>query len=80
MVYYPKEDLRQLRKLLKLRGIQEQILRHTGIAKSTTSRIAKRGMGTQVKVEKLRQFVIAFNALQCLSLPDAVHKAPHMNT
>lgn len=68
MVYYPKEELKELRSLLKLRGMQEQILTHTGIAKSTISRIAKRGAGTMEKVDKLRRFVVAFNEWQCFDL------------
>ena len=64
MVYYPKEELKELRSLLKLRGMQEQILTHTGIAKSTISRISKRGIGTKEKVDSLRRFVIEFYKLQ----------------
>lgn len=67
MIYYPPEELKQLRKLLKLRGVQEQIFVHTGIAKSTVSRISRRGMGTQEKVRQLRLFVIAFNKSSLLS-------------
>lgn len=70
MVYYPEDELHQLRKVLKLRGIQEQILSHTGIAKSTVSRISKKGMGTWEKVSQLRQFVIEFNELQNFSFAE----------
>lgn len=64
MIYYPPDELKALRKLLKLRGVQEQILNHTGIAKSTVTRIAQRGMGTHIKVEQLRRFVYDFNEWQ----------------
>ncbi len=67
MIYYPPDELKQLRKLLKLRGVQEQIYVHTRIAKSTVSRIARRGMGTQEKVDQLRSFVEAFRKSSMLS-------------
>lgn len=68
MIYYPDDELKALRKLLKLRGVQEQILNHTGIAKSTVTRIAQRGMGTRIKVEQLRRFVYDFNQWQSADL------------
>jgi hypothetical protein len=59
-VFYPEQELAELKKYLELHGFLREAVKATGIAEGTIKRIVEVGRGQKAKVDALKLFVNGF--------------------
>ena len=57
VVPYPTEELTELQRVIKYDGVLDLIYRTVKVSQPTVKKIAKDGLGRNIKVKTLREFV-----------------------